>query len=42
VHYYESLFTSSNTGDMAECLCAVNRKVSPTMNEDLLKDFTMA
>lgn len=42
VQYYEGLFTSSDIGDMRECLRAVKKKVSPEMNANLLKEFNMA
>ena len=37
--YYKSLFQSSNPTEFSEILEAVQHKVSPTMNQNLTKDF---
>ena len=40
VDYYKSLFQSSNPTDFSEILEVVQHKVSPTMNQNLTKDFS--
>ena len=39
VDYYSNLFQSSNPTEFSEILEAVQHKVSPTMNQNLTKDF---
>ena len=41
VDYYRSLFQSNNPTDFSEILEAIQHKVSPTMNQNLTKDFSV-
>lgn len=40
VHYFSTLFTSEIVGDLAACLRPVEKKVTPEMNFNLLREFT--
>ena len=40
VNYYKDLFTTSNPTNFNELLEAVETKVSPSMNQMLIRDFT--
>lgn len=40
VEYYKNLFTSSNPTDFSQLLQAIQPKVTPAMNQVLVRDFT--
>lgn len=40
VQYYQHLFTIAELRNISDCLHAIDRKVSPKMNEQLLTAFT--
>jgi hypothetical protein len=40
VQYYHNLFTTAEPRNISDCLHAIDRKVSPKMNEQLLAAFT--
>lgn len=41
IEYYTNLFTTSNVGNLGECIHAIDSKVSSNMNVQLLTEFTM-
>ena len=41
VQYYTNLFSTSGTGNISTSLSTMERKITPAMNNELLKEFTM-
>jgi hypothetical protein len=41
IEYYTNLFTTSNVGNLGECIHVIDSEVSSDMNVQLLTEFTM-